>query len=129
VRLRRPTYSGAVTSSRGRGVAPGVVLLAVLGLLLAGCSALGSGTSTRRPSATRSATASPTPAGSMTEFYRQKLDWRRCQDGHQCADLRVPLDYAKPTGRAITLSLLKVPALQPSKRRGSMVVNPGGPGP
>jgi pimeloyl-ACP methyl ester carboxylesterase len=64
----------------------------------------------------------------MAEFYRQKLDWADCGSGHQCAHLRVPLDYAKPTGRAISLSLLKVPALQPSKRRGSMVVNPGGPG-
>ena len=46
----------------------------------------------------------------------------------QCADLTVPLDYAKPKGRAITISVIKVPARNEKRRIGSMVVNPGGPG-
>ena len=37
----------------------------------------------------------------------------------RCASLKVPLDYAKPSGRTITLALSEVPATAaPSKRRG-----------
>ncbi len=46
----------------------------------------------------------------------------------QCAHIKVPLDYAKPGGKAITLALLKEPAGNPDSRVGSLVVNPGGPG-
>jgi len=41
----------------------------------------------------------------------------------------VPLDYAHPTGRKITLALTEVPATAPaSKQQGILLVNPGGPG-
>jgi pimeloyl-ACP methyl ester carboxylesterase len=66
----------------------------------------------------------------MARFYSQHLDWSACSDsgdeGDQCARLAVPLDYRKPTGRTITLAVLKVPAS--GSRIGSLVVNPGGPG-
>jgi pimeloyl-ACP methyl ester carboxylesterase len=42
--------------------------------------------------------------------------------------MRVPLDYARPTGPSISIAVLKVPALDARHRLGSMVVNPGGPG-
>ncbi|QLQ11541.1 MAG: alpha/beta fold hydrolase [Nocardioidaceae bacterium] len=59
-------------------------------------------------------------------FYTQKLTWTKCQDSFECASVDVPLDYADPTGRTITLQLLKAAAS--SKKVGSLVVNPGGPG-
>jgi pimeloyl-ACP methyl ester carboxylesterase len=40
----------------------------------------------------------------------------------------VPLDYAHPGGPTIRLALLEVPASDSSRRIGSLVVNPGGPG-
>jgi pimeloyl-ACP methyl ester carboxylesterase len=40
----------------------------------------------------------------------------------------VPLDYADPGGRSISLSVLRVRATHPDRRIGSLVVNPGGPG-
>ena len=40
----------------------------------------------------------------------------------------VPVDYAKPKGDRFTLALRKAPATDPSKRIGSLVINPGGPG-
>ena len=47
----------------------------------------------------------------------------------RCASLRVPLDYAHPAGRKITLALSEVPATAPpSQRQGVLLVNPGGPG-
>ncbi|MFZ2014741.1 MAG: alpha/beta hydrolase [Nocardioides sp.] len=66
------------------------------------------------------------PEAGLARFYDQKIDWSECSNGHQCAKLKVPLDYAHPGKRTIELALLKVPAS--GKRIGSLVVNPGGPG-
>ncbi|QNN54679.1 alpha/beta hydrolase [Nocardioides mesophilus] len=106
----------------------------VLPLALAGCDSV---TDAEQPRATlspapiQSAAGSETPApaqAGLRRFYDQKLAWKGCEGGDQCATLRVPLDYADPAGRAITLSLLKVPARDQDRRVGSLVVNPGGPG-
>ena len=60
----------------------------------------------------------------------ERLRWKRCAGSPRldCALLRVPLDYAKPTGRMIELSVTRSAARVPSKRIGSLVINPGGPG-
>lgn len=55
------------------------------------------------------------------------LDWRSC-GSYECATLRVPLDYTKPNGEQIDLALVRKPAADKSKRIGSLLVNPGGPG-
>ena len=65
------------------------------------------------------------PQPSLKKFYGQKLAWKPCGE-HDCARLRVPLDYRHPNKRTITLALLRVPAS--GNRIGSLVVNPGGPG-
>ena len=61
-----------------------------------------------------------------------RLHWAPCPGvaaGLDCAALRVPLDYARPGGRHITIALSEVPASAPSGlRQGVLVVNPGGPG-
>ncbi|TYK48278.1 alpha/beta hydrolase [Actinomadura decatromicini] len=46
----------------------------------------------------------------------------------QCAELSVPLDYAKPGGKKITLQLTRTPHTGKGKAKGDIVVNPGGPG-
>jgi len=47
----------------------------------------------------------------------------------KCASLPVPLNYADPSGRKITIALSMVPATAPrSQQQGIMLVNPGGPG-
>jgi len=56
------------------------------------------------------------------------LTWTDCGDGAECARLEVPLDYAHPKGATIEVSVLRVVARDPSRRIGSLVVNPGGPG-
>src|SRR3954471_21994149 len=67
---------------------------------------------------------------SLDAFYTQQLSWSPCADNakHQCTTMQVPVDYAKPTGERFTLALRKVPASDPAKRLGSLVINPGGPG-
>ncbi|MGW0391520.1 alpha/beta fold hydrolase [Streptomyces sp. NPDC003042] len=51
-------------------------------------------------------------------------------DPVRCATLRVPLDYARPDGPRISLTVSRVPATGHGKaaRQGALVYNPGGPG-
>ncbi|RII17711.1 Tripeptidyl aminopeptidase precursor [Streptomyces sp. YIM 130001] len=47
----------------------------------------------------------------------------------ECGTVRVPLDYAKPDGRQIELTVSRGRATgDPSDRQGALVYNPGGPG-
>ena len=57
------------------------------------------------------------------------LAWSPCADadGWECATLPVPLDYADPTGPRIDLALTRMPAADPARRIGALVVNCGGP--
>ncbi len=110
-------------------------LLAALALAVAGCSALGGAAGDAGASSTPSPRPLPSASGGTTaapaalrRFYDQRLTWRPCRTGDRCARLRVPLDYAHPDGRTLSLALLDVPAGDPEQRVGSLVVNPGGPG-
>lgn len=84
------------------------------------------------------------PAGAAPDplhrFYQQRLHWEPCtlgpdddigadldQAGARCADVTVPLDYARPDGRTITVAISRLAASGP--RIGTMVLNGGGPGP
>jgi pimeloyl-ACP methyl ester carboxylesterase len=57
-----------------------------------------------------------------------QLDWRDCDDGFQCATAKVPLDYERPHGRKIELSLIRYQATDREHRIGSLFVHPGGSG-
>jgi hypothetical protein len=56
------------------------------------------------------------------------IRWEDCGDGAECARVWVPLDYDYPNRVKTRLNLLKVPAAVPSRRIGTLFVNPGGPG-
>lgn len=56
------------------------------------------------------------------------LAWHDCGGGFQCASLSVPVDYSDPNGRRISLALIRERATDPSRRLGSLLLNPGGPG-
>ena len=74
-------------------------------------------------SASVATTASPAP---LSRFYRQKLSWHRCGDGFSCTTLLVPLDYAKPAGATMRVAVIRTRSV--GTHRGSLIVNPGGPG-
>ncbi|MEV5872561.1 alpha/beta hydrolase [Streptomyces tendae] len=46
----------------------------------------------------------------------------------ECATLQVPLNYDEPDGRQIEIAVSRLASEQPSKRRGVLFTNPGGPG-
>lgn len=45
-----------------------------------------------------------------------------------CGTLKVPLDYRHPHGKQITIAVSRIPATDPAKKRGILLLNPGGPG-
>ncbi|MEJ1201735.1 MULTISPECIES: alpha/beta hydrolase [unclassified Streptomyces] len=116
----------------------GATLLAAA-LLATACSAGGASTSagsaaaeaagsTEAAKATLAALPQATPSA-LAPYYEQKLSWRDCGvPGFQCATMKAPLDYAKPTGGDVRLAVARKKATGPGKRLGSLLVNPGGPG-
>ena len=106
----------------------------VLSLALSGCGMFGDDPAALpSPSLSPSELGSPsgdetTTAADLKRYYEQNVSWERCRSDKECATIKVPLDYAKPDGETIELSLLKVPAESKRQRVGSLVVNPGGPG-
>ncbi|MET7710831.1 hypothetical protein ABZS37_32470, partial [Micromonospora sp. NPDC005413] len=46
----------------------------------------------------------------------------------QCAKVPVPLDYGDPEGTQIELMVSRIASTKPEKRRGVLMLNPGGPG-
>ena len=59
----------------------------------------------------------------------QPVSWDDCGQGLDCARVAVPLDHDHPTEATIELALVRVPASGPTDGiRGSILVNPGGPG-
>ena len=76
-------------------------------------------------------TGASVPKG-LESFYNQNLTWTDCTDdatgtAFQCATVTVPLDYDNPQGKTITVALKKLPSTS-SSPRGSVFLNPGGPG-
>ena len=62
----------------------------------------------------------------MRPFYRQHIRWSSCGSGFECGKLLVPIDYAKPGGATMRVAVIRKPAS--GKSRGSLIINPGGPG-
>ncbi|MGV9214361.1 alpha/beta fold hydrolase [Micromonospora sp. RB23] len=46
----------------------------------------------------------------------------------QCGTVSVPLSYSDPDGQQIELAVSRIPSTNPAKRRGVLLMNPGGPG-
>ncbi len=116
-------------------------VLAIAGMVLAGCSSGGNGHSTAASSAgvlpaaqgSDAVALAPLPEAipaALRPYYGQKLSWHGCApQGFECATMRVPLDYGHPSAADdLKLSVSRKRATGPGDRLGSMLVNPGGPG-
>ncbi|MFI9006395.1 alpha/beta hydrolase [Actinosynnema sp. NPDC053489] len=64
----------------------------------------------------------------LAEFHAQQLTWTQCKQSLECAELVLPLDYARPAAERISLVISRRKATDPGRRRGVLVLNPGGPG-
>jgi len=117
----RPPWSGL----RSAGA---LALGLVLALVLSSCTLFGSGNnqSSAAPASADPSIAAAAPA-ELRSFYTQQLTWSRCEGDFQCAKVKVPVDYSKPDGGSIELAILKL-AAKGGNKKGSLLVNPGGPG-
>ncbi len=68
------------------------------------------------------------PLSDLAKYENQKLDWSTCYDDFDCAELRVPIDYADLKVGTFKIALLRYKAIDQKNRIGSLIVNPGGPG-
>ncbi|MEO7397473.1 MAG: alpha/beta fold hydrolase [Ilumatobacteraceae bacterium] len=87
------------------------------------------------PDSTTSAAPSTPPASTAPgEGGLPDIDpvaWTDCPDQAapwQCGSITVPMDYARPAARQLTIALNRLPATDRSVRIGSLILNPGGPG-
>ena len=96
----------------------GILAVALVSLLVAGCSTVIEG---------RSVVAVPKPGS--------PISWSKCASnssdvqvpvGAECGLLSVPVDYAKPDGEVAQLAMIRFKAT--GQKIGSLIVNPGGPG-
>jgi pimeloyl-ACP methyl ester carboxylesterase len=60
-------------------------------------------------------------------YYAQEINWQSCNQDFKCATLAVPIDYKNLSTGTFEIALLKYEA-RTSKKLGSLIVNPGGPG-
>jgi pimeloyl-ACP methyl ester carboxylesterase len=108
--------------------------LAALVLTLAACTSTTSYGSAPASAPASSGGASPGDGTGSAAIVPESstVRWHACTGanaGMECGSLQVPLNYADPQGRKITIALSMVPATAPvSQQQGVLLVNPGGPG-
>ena len=111
------------------------VLAAVSGV----CLGVGAGAvpAVAVPAAPAVAVKAAVPKG-LESFYGQTVEWYDCgatggmeksaeATAFKCAKVKVPLDYSQPDGQTIEIAMKKHVATG-SIHRGSLFINPGGPG-
>ena len=105
-------------------------------LAVTACTASGPASATPpSPSASTPAGAGAAADAGPIVPTRSTLHWHACTGTAgqlgitDCTTLSVPLNYADPGGRHISLALDMIPASAPAaQQQGIMLVNPGGPG-
>ncbi|MEV4339481.1 alpha/beta hydrolase [Streptomyces sp. NPDC049590] len=88
-----------------------------------------------------SSAATRPAADPLARYHHQHLRWQSCllgpgdatgkeldQTGAQCADVTVPLDYARPDGRTLTVAISRIRGTDTAHRAGALLLNSGGPG-
>ncbi|OSC97430.1 alpha/beta-hydrolase [Trametes coccinea BRFM310] len=76
----------------------------------------------------------PSTSGAEPEFDwyavtpASSIQWTPCYQGHKCARLLLPLDYDSPGGPKTAIALRLIPAADRRKYKGTILINPGGPG-
>lgn len=68
--------------------------------------------------------------GGRSPTAQDAIDWKPCpRDATaECGTLRLPVDWARPSGEKFDLAVGRRKATDPDRRIGVLLVNPGGPG-
>jgi pimeloyl-ACP methyl ester carboxylesterase len=123
--MARETYLFLMPKSRSTARLIGVA--AALGVAAASaCSA----------HATTGAAASRVQAASDQANVQTSIDWGPCpplakgatrDPREECGTVTVPLDYRHPKGKTITVEVSEIATAKPGRKRGYLLLNPGGP--
>jgi pimeloyl-ACP methyl ester carboxylesterase len=94
--------------------------------LLSACSRPGAAVPPASPSP---APPEASPFASLPPLAAPTIHWSSCSPaGWECGTVTVPLDYSNPTGPKVQIAVNRHRATDASRRIGSLLVNPGGPG-
>ena len=104
-----------------RVVGMGLVLPLIVGTtLLAGSPTAAAKTALAKTSAQE--------AKRVDSVKTPKPRWYACYSYAECATVKLPRDYDRPSGAKVEVALLRVKARSQKRKIGSLFVNPGGPG-
>jgi pimeloyl-ACP methyl ester carboxylesterase len=98
-------------------------------LVLTACSSNGASPDASPTPGSTTPASSAVPSAipdALASYYDQKVSWQGCDDGFQCTTYVVPLDYAHPIGERLRIAAVRLKSS--GKHRGSLIINPGGPG-
>ncbi|QCB95517.1 alpha/beta hydrolase [Arthrobacter sp. PAMC25564] len=114
--------------ARFRSWAVGVRAAGAMALVLAvaSCSLFGGGGGSTSAGPVQSGAAIAAAPAELRSFYSQQVTWVPCESSFTCAKIKVPLDYSKPDGASIEIAAIKLSTK--GSKKGSLLVNPGGPG-
>ncbi|MET9293215.1 alpha/beta hydrolase [Streptomyces sp. NPDC003077] len=120
---------------------PAVRRASAAALALVACLSASPALATAATAATPGTAAPRGHRAGLDRYYQQRLKWGSCVQGPddavgrdldkagvRCANATVPLDYAAPRGRTITVAVSRLKATDSRHRIGSILLNNGGPG-
>ena len=85
---------------------------------------------------TAGASSRATQTGAVQADVQTSIAWGACpplQKGatrdprEKCGTVKVPLNYQNPDGKSITIEISQIATAKPGKKRGYLLLNPGGP--
>lgn len=118
--------SGKREPGNGRWIRPAVVLISVA---LAGAVSTAAAGAMAGGRTGQGLHGDPATQRRFAKFYEQSVAWTSCGTEAiplQCAQVRVPVDWSRPDGPAVSLAVSR--HLATGSRRGSLLLDPGGPG-
>ena len=126
--------SSSAQKSGTRPVFTAVAIATIIAATLTACGGGGGGDT-------------PTPADPLKKYREQSVVWTECDpsivgvtdakfdelraqagDRLRCTLVRAPLDWSNPERGDVVLSMMRLAAATPERRRGALLFNPGGPG-
>ncbi|MFI2213422.1 alpha/beta hydrolase [Streptomyces sp. NPDC020141] len=110
-----------------------VSMMAALAPALATAPAAAANTGSPAAPAVAGPAGSATAAGAVPAARApRKAVWKACGPELpavlECATVKVPLDHRRPGGERLDIAISRIEATDPAKRRGALLINPGGPG-
>ncbi len=119
---------------KGLRIATALLVSTLAGTTLVACDGNSEGSQPAKSTEENAEKGSDKSAGKTVG--NAKITWGECPapaEGQtrdadlECGTLRVPLDYQKPDGTKIDVAVSRLSTAQPGKRRGVLLLNPGGP--